>query len=202
MIERLAVTPARIAVVISGGGSNMAALLYASRLPGSVYEVVLVTGDNPEAPGFDLAEAEGVPVVRLPKPTAKDKSQFFAALDKTLRDARPDAVALAGFMRILPAGFVAGWSGRLLNIHPSLLPKYRGLDTHQRALDAGDREGGCTVHLVTEEVDAGEILGQVAVAIRPGETAESLAARVRLAEHQLYPATLSAYIRRKQREGN
>jgi phosphoribosylglycinamide formyltransferase-1 len=183
-------------VLISGTGSNMAALIYASRADNCPYEIVLVTGDNPDAPGLALAEAEGVPVARLPRPTKDGRAEFFATLDRTLREAGADTVALAGFMRILPAEFVTRWSGRMLNIHPSLLPKYRGLHTHARALEAGDSHGGCSVHLVVPEVDAGEVLGQVAVAVLPGDTPEVLAARVKVAEHQLYPRVLADYVSR------
>jgi phosphoribosylglycinamide formyltransferase-1 len=189
------VIKARVAIVISGEGSNMAALLYASRLPASPYEVVLVASNNPEAPGLKLAEAEGIAIwSRFHKGLAREA--FDDALHDVLTAARPDAVALAGYMRLLTPAFVSLWKDKLLNIHPSLLPKYRGLDTHARALEAGDTHAGCTVHLVTEEVDAGEILGQVAVAIHPGDTPDTLAARIRLAEHQLYPATLAAYVSR------
>jgi phosphoribosylglycinamide formyltransferase 1 len=183
---------ARVAVLVSGMGSNMAALIYAARAATCPYEIVLVSGDKPDAPGLALAEAEGLPVVRLPF----DKATFFDRLDRTLRDAKPDLVALAGFMRILPADFVEAWAGKLLNIHPSLLPRYRGLHTHARALDAGDTHGGASVHLVTPEVDAGEVLGQVGVAILPGDTPETLADRVRIAEHQLYPRVLADYAAR------
>lgn len=186
---------ARVAVVISGEGSNMAALLYSSRLAQPAYEIVLVASNNPDAPGLALAKAEGIPTwSQSHKGLPRDA--FDDALHAALAAARPDAVALAGYMRLLTPAFVARWQGRLLNIHPSLLPNYRGLDTHARALAAGDTHAGCTVHLVTDEVDAGEILGQVTVAIRPDDTPDSLAARVRLAEHQLYPATLSAYVSR------
>ena len=191
-------TKTRVAILISGTGSNMAALLYASRAPDSPYEVVLVTGDNPDAPGLALAEAEGVSVARLPRPTKATRANWFAALDGTLRDAAADTVALAGFMRILPADFVEAWTGKLLNIHPSLLPKYKGLDTHARALEAGDTHGGCSVHLVTPELDSGEVLGQVPVAILPDDTPETLAARVKIAEHQLYPRVLAEYVSRYQ----
>jgi phosphoribosylglycinamide formyltransferase-1 len=187
---------ARVAVLISGTGSNMAALIYASRAEDCPYEIVLVTGDNPDAPGLTLAETEGVPVARLSRPTKEGRAEFFAALDRALREAGADTVALAGFMRILPAEFVTSWSGRMLNIHPSLLPRYRGLHTHARALEAGDGYGGCSIHLVTPEVDAGEVLGQVAVAILPGDTPETLAARVKIAEHQLYPRVLADYVSR------
>ncbi|HVF82876.1 MAG TPA: phosphoribosylglycinamide formyltransferase [Sphingomicrobium sp.] len=183
---------ARIAVLISGTGSNMAALIYAARADAAPYEVVLVTGDKPDAPGLTLAEAEGVPVARF----AFHKQSFFNQLDQVLREASVDYVALAGFMRILPAEFVASWEGKLLNIHPSLLPRYRGLHTHARALEASDAHGGCSVHLVTPEVDAGEVLGQVAVAILPGDTPDTLADRVKVAEHQLYPRVLADYVSR------
>ncbi len=187
---------ARVAVLISGTGSNMAALIYASRAEDCPYQIVLVTGDNPAAAGLTLAEAEGVPVARLPRPTAKDKSRFFGELDLTIREAGAQYVALAGFMRILPADLVTGWQGKLLNIHPSLLPKYKGLDTHARALAAGDSHAGCSVHLVVPEVDAGEVLGQVRVAVLPGDTAETLRERVLMAEHQLYPRVLADYVSR------
>ncbi len=188
---------ARIAVLISGRGSNMAALIYAAKQPECPFEIVLVTGDKPEAPGFELAEAEGLLVVRIPSPTPKDKSQFYQALDAQIRQAGADYVALAGFMRILPPHFVAKWDGRMLNIHPSLLPKYKGLHTHERALEAGDKVAGCSVHLVTAELDDGEVLGQTEVAILPGDTPETLSARVLIAEHQLYSRTLSSFVTRE-----
>lgn len=191
---------ARVAVVISGEGSNMAALLYASRLPDAAFDIVLVASNNPDAPGLKLAEVEGVPTWAQSH-KGMSREAFDEALHAELTAANPDAVALAGYMRLLTPAFVQRWQGRLLNIHPSLLPKYRGLDTYSRTIDAGDSHAGCTVHLVTEEVDAGEILGQVAVAIRPGDTPDTLAARVRHAEHQLYPATLAAYVSRHQDAG-
>lgn len=186
----------RVAILISGRGSNMAALIYASRADDCSYEVALVTGDNPEARGLDLAEAEGVPVVRIPSPTKTDKSRYFADLQTALEDHDVDLIALAGFMRIIPTTFVERWSGRILNIHPSLLPKYKGLGTHQAALDAGDKCTGASVHLVTNELDSGEVLGQVEVAIMPGDDPASLAERVLIAEHQLYPRILSEYAAR------
>jgi phosphoribosylglycinamide formyltransferase-1 len=188
-------TKARIAIVISGEGSNMAALLYASRLEDSPYEIVLVASNNPDAPGLRLAGAEGVATwARSHKGLAREV--FDEALHHALAEARPDGVALAGYMRVLTSAFVARWRGRLLNIHPSLLPLYPGLHTHARALEAGDTHAGCTVHLVTEEVDSGEILGQLPVAIQAGDTPATLAGRVRLAEHQLYPRTLAAWVTR------
>ena len=186
----------RVAILISGRGSNMAALIYASRADDCPYEVALVTGDNPGAPGLDLAEAEGVPVVRLPTPAGKDKSQFFAALQKVLEDHGIDLVALAGFMRIVPDDFLARFEGRIVNIHPSLLPRYKGLRTHDACLAAGDKVTGASVHLVTPDLDSGEILGQVEVAVLPGDTPQSLAERVLIAEHQLYPRIVSQYVGR------
>ena len=183
----------RVAILASGRGSNMAALIYAARAPDCAHEVALVTGDRPEAPALTLAEAEGVAVARLPAPTPKDKSQFFDALSSILEGADVDLIALAGFMRLLPPEFVDRWSGRILNIHPSLLPRYKGLGTHDAVLKAGDRMTGATVHLVTNELDSGEILGQVEVAVLPQDDPASLAERVLIAEHQLYPRILSEY---------
>ena len=187
---------AKVAVLISGSGTNMAALLYASKAQDCPYEIVLVTGDQPEAKGFSLAEAEGVPVIRFPKPTPKDKSQFFAALELAITNSGANYIALAGFMRIIPAEFVSNWAGRMVNIHPSLLPKYTGLHTHERALEAGDAFGGCTVHLVTADLDEGPILGQTPVTILPGDSTETLAARVLIAEHQLYSRCLASLVTR------
>jgi phosphoribosylglycinamide formyltransferase-1 len=185
----------RVAVLISGRGSNMAALIYASRAEDCPYEVALVTGDNPDAPGLSLAEAEGVATVRLPSP-GKDKANYFKILQKMLEDHSIDLVALAGFMRILPDDFVAKWEGRMVNIHPSLLPKHKGLKTHHACLAAGEKVTGATVHLVTPDLDSGEILGQVEVAVLPDDTPETLADRVLIAEHQLYPRVVSNYLAR------
>jgi phosphoribosylglycinamide formyltransferase-1 len=174
----------------------MAALIYAARAADCAYEVVLVTGDRADAPGLDLAEAEGVPTVRFPRPTAKDKSQFFEALSKVLELEQVDLIALAGFMRIIPADFVERWRGRILNIHPSLLPKYKGVGTHEAVLGAGEASTGASVHLVSDELDSGEILGQVEVAVLPDDDPKTLAERVLIAEHQLYPRILSEYAAR------
>ena len=186
----------RVAVLISGRGSNMAALIYASRADDCPYEVALVSGDNPDAPGLTLAEAEGVPVARLNTPASKDKARFFADLHELLEKADIDLIALAGFMRIIPDDFLAKWEGRMVNIHPSLLPKHKGLKTHQACLDARENVTGATVHLVTPDLDSGEILGQVKVAVLPDDTPESLADRVLIAEHQLYPQVLSRFLSR------
>lgn len=187
---------AKVAVLISGGGTNMAALLYASRAEDCPYELVLVASNNPEAGGLKLAEAEGVPTFALAH-KGMARADHDAAMDAAIRASGAEYVALAGYMRILTPGFVAGWEGRMINIHPSLLPKYTGLHTHQRALDAGDGTAGVTVHLVTAELDDGPILGQIEVAILPGDTAESLAARVLVAEHQLYSRTLAKLVGRE-----
>jgi phosphoribosylglycinamide formyltransferase-1 len=186
----------RVAILISGRGSNMAALIYAARADDCAYEVVLVTGDRPDARGLDLAEAEGIPVARLPRPTTKDKSQFFALLSEALATADVDLIALAGFMCIIPDAFLDRWDGRILNIHPSLLPAHKGLGTHQAVLSAGSRVTGATVHLVSDELDSGEILGQVEVAVLPGDDADSLSERVLIAEHQLYPRIVAEYAAR------
>lgn len=189
---------AKVAVLLSGRGSNLAALLYAGKAEDCPYEVVLVTGDKPDAPGLRIAEAEGIEVARLPTPTPSEKASFFGTLDEKLRTAQADYVALAGFMRIIPAEFIQRWAGRIVNVHPSLLPKYKGLHTHHQAIEAGDRYGGCSVHVVTPEVDDGPVLARTEVAITPDDTPESLADRVLIAEHQLYPRTLASYVSRYQ----
>ena len=186
---------AKVAIFISGRGSNMAALLYAAKLSDAAYEVVLVAANDPHADGLSLAEAEGVPTFALSH-RGMAREEHDEAMDQAARDAGAELIVLAGYMRILTDAFVKRWEGRMLNIHPSLLPKYPGLDTHQRAIDAGDSHGGVSVHIVTSELDAGEVLGQIEVAIRADETADSLAERVRYAEHQLYPRALSDYLGR------
>ena len=185
-----------VAVLISGSGTNMAALLYASRADDCPYAIVLVASNNPEAAGLTLAAAEGVATFVLPH-KGMPRADHDAAMDTAIRKAGAKVVALAGYMRILTPEFVAGWDGRMVNIHPSLLPQYPGLHTHDRALAAGDRQGGCSVHLVTAELDLGPLLGQTAVAVLPGDTAETLAARVLIAEHQLYPRCLAELVSRE-----
>ncbi len=189
---------ARVAVLISGRGSNMAALIYAALDPASPYRIVLVGSDRPDAPGLTLAAGEGVAVAPLPKLTTATKAEWYAALEAALADHAVDYVALAGFMRILPTALVERWAGRIVNIHPSLLPRYKGLDTHAQAIAAGDSHGGCSVHVVTAELDDGPVIAQAPVAILPGDTAESLSERVLIAEHQLYPRALAAYIMRER----
>ncbi len=188
---------ARVAVLISGQGTNMAALLYASRAADCPYKVVLVASNDPGAPGLALAKAEGI-ATWAKSHKGVDRAAFDAEIGKAVHESGSDYIALAGYMRLLSKEFVAEWQDRMLNIHPSLLPKYKGLGTFQRALDAGDSHAGCSVHVVTADVDDGPVLGQTKVAIMPGDTAETLARRVQFAEHQLYPRTLAAWVTRKQ----
>jgi len=183
---------ARVAVLISGRGSNMQAL---AEHAGDDYEIVVVASDRPNAPGLAWAIQHGLSTFAL-SPKDIGKPVFEAALDGALREAGAEWIALAGYMRLLSDAFVAKWRGRIVNIHPSLLPKYKGLDTHARALAAGDTVAGCSVHVVTEELDAGEVLGQHEVAILPDDTAETLAERVLVAEHRLYPTVLKEFVRR------
>jgi len=180
-------------VLISGSGTNMAALLYASRISGCPFELSLVASNNPASAGLALAKAESVATFALSH-KGMDRAAHDAAIDAAIRASGAQYVALAGYMRILTPEFVASWAGRMVNIHPSLLPNYPGLHTHERALEAGDSHGGCSVHLVTAELDAGPLLGQTAVAILPGDTAETLAARVLIAEHQLYGRCLAEVV--------
>lgn len=175
----------------------MAALLYASRAMDCPYELVLVASNNPDAPGLALAAAEGIETFAL-NHKGMSRDAHDAAMHAAIAASGAAFVALAGYMRILSDVFVAQWAGRMINIHPSLLPKYRGLDTHARALAAGDRHGGCSIHIVTPGVDEGAVLAQTPVAILPGDTAQTLAARVRIAEHQLYPPTLAAFVTRER----
>ncbi|MEE4538823.1 MAG: phosphoribosylglycinamide formyltransferase [Erythrobacter sp.] len=186
---------ARIAIFISGTGSNMAALLYASRLADASFEIVLVASNREDAAGLALAKIEGVPTFCLSH-KGLTRAQHDAAMEEAANNAGADMIALAGYMRILTDDFVERWAGRMLNIHPSLLPEYRGLDTFARAIAAGDRHAGASVHIVTPQLDAGEVIAQARVAIAPGDTPETLARRVQFAEHQLYPKALSAYVSR------
>ncbi len=187
---------ARVAVLISGTGTNMAALLYAAKAEDCPYEIALVASNNPDAAGLKLAEAEGIATFVHPH-KGLSREEHDGIMHDALIAAKTEFVALAGYMRILSSEFVEKWEGRMLNIHPSLLPKYKGLRTHERAIEAGDAHGGCSVHLVTAELDDGPILGQTPVAILPGDTADSLAARVLIAEHQLYSRVLSDYVARE-----
>jgi phosphoribosylglycinamide formyltransferase-1 len=184
----------RVAILISGGGSNMLALLRDMAAGGHPARPVLVASNDPAAAGLVRAAAQGVPTAAVDhRPFGKDRAAFEAALLEPVLAARPDILCLAGFMRVLTPDFVNRFAGRMLNIHPSLLPLYPGLHTHQRALDAGDTEAGCTVHEVTPILDDGPILGQARVPVLPGDTADSLAARVLQQEHRLYPAVLRRF---------
>ena len=183
--------PKRVAILISGRGSNMRELVEQA----NGYEVVLVASNKPLAAGLDWARLHGLPTWTWDSKLV-DKEAWDQALSQVLEDHRVGTIALAGFMRILSPGFIAEWRGRIVNIHPSLLPKYRGLDTHQRAIDAGDTVSGCSVHLVTEELDAGDVLGSAEVPIAPGDTPDSLEQRVLAAEHLLYPRILSEFVQR------
>lgn len=186
---------ARVGVLISGRGSNMMALAQRARDPGCAFEIVLVASDNPDAAGLAWAQTEGLATFAL-SPKGIGKPAYEAAIDAALREAGVGTVALAGYMRLLSDRFVADWRGRIVNVHPSLLPKYKGLDTHARAIAAGDTVAGCSIHVVTEELDAGEVLGQAEVSVHPNDDADTLAARVLDAEHRLYPAVLEEFVTR------
>lgn len=184
----------RVAILISGGGSNMLRLVEDMQGLGHATPV-LVASNDPAAAGIDRAARLGVATAVIDyRPFGKDRAAFEAELLKPILAAKPDVLCLAGFMRVLTPEFVRRFEGRMLNIHPSLLPKYPGLHTHQRALDAGDAEAGCTVHEVTPVLDDGPILGQARVPVLPGDTAETLAARVLAQEHKLYPAVLRRFV--------
>ena len=185
----------RVGILISGRGSNMMALVEAARADDCPYEVAIVASDKPDAAGLVWARDNGLVTFAL-SPKGLGKPAYEAAIDGALRSAGTDVIALAGYMRLLSDEFVAKWRGRIVNIHPSLLPKYKGLDTHQRALDTGDAAAGCSVHVVTEELDGGEVLGRAEVPIVPGDTAETLAERVLVEEHRLYPKVLADFVAR------
>lgn len=181
----------KVGILLSGRGSNMMALVEAAR----DYHVALVASDKPDAAGIAWARERGLATFTQ-SPKGIPKADYEAAIDAALVEAGVEIIALAGYMRLLSDGFVARWAGRIINIHPSLLPKYKGLDTHARAIEAGNAVAGCSVHIVTEELDGGAVLGQAEVAILPGDTPDSLAARVLEAEHRLYPQILAEFVRR------
>ncbi len=184
----------RVAVLISGRGSNMQALVEYRRVVDPSYEVVLVASNVPDARGLVLARRFGIKTWAHSH-KGMERAEFDRMLDGELRRHDIELIALAGYMRLLSPEFIRGWEGRILNIHPSLLPAYPGLDTHRRALLAGEEFGGCSVHVVTEELDAGPVIAQTPVKIRGRDTPESLAERVLAEEHRLYPAALDAYAR-------
>ena len=185
-------TRLKLAILISGRGSNMEAILEAARDPAYPAQPVLVLSNRPDAKGLETATAAGIATAAMDHKTyGKDREAFERAMHEQLTETGVEIIALAGFMRVLTPWFVNKWQGRMVNIHPSLLPKYKGLDTHQRALDAGDTEAGCTVHWVSPGVDDGEIIQQASLPILPGDTADSLAARLLPVEHRLYPEALT-----------
>ncbi|MEM9726727.1 MAG: phosphoribosylglycinamide formyltransferase, partial [Pseudomonadota bacterium] len=191
-----AARPARLGVLISGRGSNMVALADAAQAPGAPFQIALVASDQEDAPGLELAAARGFATAAVRRRDYPgDAPGFEAALTARLRASSCDVICLAGFMRILSDRFLDGpWADRVLNIHPSLLPAFRGLDTHARALAAGVRIHGATVHLARPAVDDGPILAQAAVPVAPDDDAERLATRVLAEEHRLYPAALAAFV--------
>ena len=189
----------RTAILISGRGSNMMSLVEAAREPGYPAEIVMVISNRPQAAGIAWAKAQGIPTLALDHKLYSDREHFEGQLHAALTVAKVELVALAGFMRLMTAGFVDKWRDRMLNIHPSLLPSFKGLHTHERALEAGVRVAGCTVHLVRPEMDEGPILAQAAVPVLDGDTPDTLAARVLAAEHRLYPAALSRFALGKAR---
>jgi len=184
-------TRRRTAILISGRGTNMAALIEAARDPSYPAEIVLVISNIPTAKGLETAAAADIKSLAISHKDYLDKSMFEAALSYALNEAKIELICLAGFMRVLSANFVSHWTGRILNIHPSLLPAYRGLDTHKRVLADGMKEHGCTVHFVVSELDAGPIVAQATVPVIVGDTEESLSARVLIAENRLYPEALA-----------
>lgn len=185
----------RTAVLISGRGSNMVRLIEASRAPDYPATIALVLSDKPDAAGLALARAAGVAATAIDRSASPSRAAFEAAVQAELEAGDIELVCLAGFMRVLSPAFAAAWKGRLLNIHPSLLPDLRGLHTHERAIAEGRAEHGCTVHEVSAELDAGPILAQARVAVLPADDADTLAARVLAEEHRLYPETLDRVAR-------
>ncbi|KIT17163.1 phosphoribosylglycinamide formyltransferase [Jannaschia aquimarina] len=183
----------RVAILISGGGSNMVKLVE-SMTGDHPARPVLVASNDPTAGGLVKARDMGLETAAADHRAHESREAFEAILQEALEDAGVDLVALAGFMRVLTPGFVSAWKGRMLNIHPSLLPKYRGLNTHARAIEAGDTEAGCTVHEVVADLDAGRILGQARVSVLEGDTPDTLSERVLSREHELYPLVLRRFV--------
>lgn len=187
-------TRRRVAILISGGGSNMLALARDMADPAHPARPCLVLSNRPGAAGLQRAAALGIPTAVVDhRPCGGDRAAFEAALAVPLAESGADLVCLAGFMRVLTPAFIEGWQGRMLNVHPSILPLFPGLDTHARALAAGMAVHGCTVHEVTPELDSGPILGQAVIPVLPGDTPDSLAARLLPVEHRLYPAVLRRF---------
>ena len=190
---------ARAAVLISGRGSNMMSLIRAARDPAYPVEIALVVSNQPQAPGVVLARAEGVPAVAIDhRPFQKDRAAHEAAIDAALGNAGIEIVCLAGYMRLFTPYFIDRWADRAINIHPSLLPAFPGLHTHEQALATGVKLHGCTVHAVRHAMDTGPILAQAAVPVLPGDTPDSLAARVLAQEHVIYPLALRLFAEQRQ----
>lgn len=187
-------TKRAVGVLVSGRGSNMAALIEACAQPGYPARIALVIANVATAEALATAQAAGIPTLAVPHQNFASRAEFDREVDRCLRRAKIDIVCLAGFMRLLSPEFVTAWQGRMLNIHPSLLPKFKGLHTHRRAIEAGEAAHGCTVHLVTPDLDDGPILGQTEVPILPNDTPDTLADRVLEAEHRLYPQVLRQFI--------
>jgi len=180
----------RIGVLISGRGSNMSTLIDACKKPDYPAEITIVISNQPEAPGLQIAARSGIPTHIIDHKIYPTREAFEADLDAALKQAKIDLICNAGFMRLLTNSFVEGWRDRQLNIHPSLLPAFKGLHTHERAIEAGVKISGCTVHFVRTEMDSGPIIAQAAVPVLPDDTADDLASRVLEAEHKLYPLAL------------
>ncbi len=189
----------RVGILISGRGSNMASLIEAAQAPDYPAEIALVVSNRPGAGGLARAEAAGIPTTVVDHKLFPDRASFDAEIGQAFGKAGVDLICLAGFMRILSDEFVRTWSGRMLNIHPSLLPLFKGLHPHRQALDAGVRIHGCTVHFVVPELDSGPIVAQAAVPVLPGDDEDALAARVLAEEHRLYPLGLELVANGKAR---
>lgn len=185
-----------IAVLISGRGSNLQCLIDACAQPDYPARIVAVISNRPDAYGLERAREAGITAIAIDHKAFETREDFEAALDAALREVGAEFVCLAGFMRILTPGFVNAWSGRMINIHPSLLPKFKGVDTHARAIEAGETEHGCTVHWVTPGMDEGPVIAQARVPVLPGDTPETLAARVLVEEHRLYPEALKLALKK------
>lgn len=190
----------RTAVLISGRGSNLQALADAAQAADYPAEIATVISNRPDAPGLKLADSRGLPTRVIAHRAYATPEAFEVALDASFREFGIDIIALAGFMKVLTGSFVARWQGRILNIHPSLLPAYRGLHTHERAIADGASEHGCTVHVVTADLDSGPIIQQARVPVLPGDTADALARKVLAEEHRIYPEALAAFARRLSTE--
>lgn len=183
-----------IVILISGRGSNMEAVVRAAESQGWPARIAAVISNKPEAKGLEFARARGIPTAVVANKEYSSRAEFDAALQEAIDRFAPDLVVLAGFMRILTAPFVEHYEGRMLNIHPSLLPLFPGLGTHQQALDAGEKEHGATVHFVTAELDHGPVVAQARVPVLPGDTEDTLSARVLVEEHKLYPHAVRLFV--------